>query len=76
MSLVTLLQYSHAHYVQFPYACVGQFSFLQLSIASSPIYPEILRRVKEGDKLLDLGCAFGQELRRLVRSPLWNFLEK
>ncbi|KAJ5294322.1 hypothetical protein PENANT_c006G08543 [Penicillium antarcticum] len=50
----------------FPYACVGKFSFLQLSIASSPAYPEILRRVKAGDKLLDLGCAFGQELRRLI----------
>nr|BAW27597.1 putative methyltransferase [Aspergillus stellatus] len=50
----------------FPYACVGQFSFLELSIASSPCYPEILRRVKDGEKLLDLGCAFGQELRRLI----------
>ncbi|KAJ5223943.1 hypothetical protein N7468_008485 [Penicillium chermesinum] len=50
----------------FPYACVGKFSFLQLSIASSPCYPEMLDRVKNGDKLLDLGCAFGQELRQLI----------
>jgi cyclopropane fatty-acyl-phospholipid synthase-like methyltransferase len=27
----------------------------------------MLERVKNGDKLLDLGCAFGQELRQLVR---------
>lgn len=50
----------------FPYACIGKFSFLQLSIASSPLYPELLRRTKDGEKLLDLGCAFGQELRRLI----------
>nr|UOK93806.1 atlF [Penicillium chrysogenum] len=50
----------------FPYACIGKFSFLQLSIASSPLYPELLRRTKGGEKLLDLGCAFGQELRRLI----------
>jgi hypothetical protein len=26
----------------------------------------MLDRVKKGDRLLDLGCAFGQELRQLV----------
>ncbi|KAL2783209.1 hypothetical protein BJX66DRAFT_345152 [Aspergillus keveii] len=50
----------------FPYACIGQFSFVELSIAESPYYREILERVKKGDKLLDLGCAFGQELRQLM----------
>nr|UPX44787.1 hypothetical protein FAC4K13_04 [Penicillium camemberti] len=50
----------------FPYACIGQASFLELSIASSPMYPEMLERVKKGEKLLDLGCAFGQELRQLI----------
>lgn len=28
----------------------------------------MLERVKKGEKLLDLGCAFGQELRQLVSS--------
>lgn len=28
----------------------------------------MLDRVKKGEKLLDLGCALGQELRQLVRS--------
>ncbi|KAL5334681.1 hypothetical protein BJX70DRAFT_377422 [Aspergillus crustosus] len=50
----------------FPYACIGQFSFVELSIADSPYYPEMLERTKQGDKLLDLGCAFGQELRQLL----------
>ncbi|CBF80430.1 protein ausD [Aspergillus nidulans FGSC A4] len=50
----------------FPYACIGQFSFVELSIAASPYYPEMLERVKNGHKLLDLGCAFGQELRQLI----------
>ncbi|KAJ5902878.1 hypothetical protein N7495_003406 [Penicillium taxi] len=50
----------------FPYACIGQAAFLDLRIASSPVYQEMLGRVKNGEKLLDLGCAFGQELRQLI----------
>ncbi|GES66574.1 methyltransferase trt5 [Aspergillus terreus] len=50
----------------FPYACIGQFSFVELSIADSPCYAEMLDRTKHGQKLLDLGCAFGQELRQLI----------
>jgi hypothetical protein len=37
-----------------------------MSIAQSPLYPEILDRLKSGEKLLDVGCAVGQELRQLV----------
>jgi len=29
-------------------------------------YPEVLERVKHGEKFLDLGCCFGQEIRQLV----------
>jgi cyclopropane fatty-acyl-phospholipid synthase-like methyltransferase len=39
-----------------------------MRIATSQDYPEMLERVKKGQKLLDLGCAFGQELRQLVSS--------
>lgn len=35
----------------------------------------MLERVKKGDRLLDLGCAFGQELRQLV-SPAESMLQK
>lgn len=39
---------------------------LELDLHRMSIYPEILERVKFGDKFLDLGCALGQELRHLV----------
>lgn len=52
--------------MQFPYPCIGQFRFLDLSISSAPQYPEILQRVKDGQKLLDVGCCFGQDVRKLV----------
>ncbi|KAJ6104454.1 hypothetical protein N7523_010774 [Penicillium sp. IBT 18751x] len=50
----------------FPYPCIGSFRFLDLSIPQSPVYAEVLRRLKSGEKLLDVGCAIGQELRQLV----------
>ncbi|KAJ5675616.1 hypothetical protein N7462_008513 [Penicillium macrosclerotiorum] len=49
----------------FPYPCIGAFRFLDMSICQSPVYPEILERLKSGQKLLDVGCAVGQELRQL-----------
>lgn len=50
-----------------PYPCIGMFQFLDLSLKSmTKVYPEILDRVKNGDKFLDLGCCLGQEIRQLV----------
>ena len=37
-----------------------------MTVADSDAYPEILERTKRGDKFLDLGCCFGQEIRQLV----------
>jgi hypothetical protein len=46
-----------------PYRCIGQFRFLDLSISHYPHYPAILERLKKGDQnFLDLGCCFGQDL--------------
>jgi hypothetical protein len=42
------------------------FRFLDLSIITTHVYPEIVERIKHGDKFLDLGCCFGQEIRKLV----------
>lgn len=51
----------------FPYPCIGQWRFLDLSIGRHELYPEILSRMKSGQqKYLDLGCCFGQDIRRLV----------
>ncbi|KAF2092808.1 hypothetical protein NA57DRAFT_49545 [Rhizodiscina lignyota] len=50
----------------YPYPCIGQFRFLDMSIEEMDSYPEMLKRLKSGDKLLDLGCCFGQEIRKLV----------
>ena len=38
-----------------------------MSISRSPRYPEVLKRMKEEDNvLLDLGCCFAQDIRKLV----------
>ena len=42
------------------------FQFLDLSLSTTDVYEEVLRRVKAGDKFLDLGCCLGQEIRQLV----------
>ncbi|KAF4161518.1 hypothetical protein CNMCM6936_003359 [Aspergillus lentulus] len=52
--------------LQCPYPCVAKFMFLEPAISTLPCFDAIVERVKEGQKLLDMGCAFGQELRQLV----------
>lgn len=42
------------------------FQFLDLSLMALDVYPEVLERVKQGEKFLDLGCCLGQEIRQLV----------
>jgi len=51
-----------------PYPCIGMGRFLQMAIGNHHLYqPEILPRMLRGDqKYLDLGCAFAQDIRRLV----------
>ncbi|KAF6228818.1 hypothetical protein HO173_011666 [Letharia columbiana] len=52
----------------FPYACIGQLRFLNLSLRTHPAYPQILHRLTStpNTTLLDLGCCFAQDLRQLV----------
>jgi SAM-dependent methyltransferase len=40
--------------------------FLDLSMMTTDIYPEVLERIKHGENFLDLGCCLGQEIRKLV----------
>lgn len=49
-----------------PYPCIGLFRFLDFSIHLSPDYSSVVKRVQEGATLLDLGCCFGQDIRKLA----------
>ncbi|KAH8811716.1 hypothetical protein F5884DRAFT_855054 [Xylogone sp. PMI_703] len=50
-----------------PYPCLGGFRFLDLSIRNYPNYSTILERLKsKNETFLDLGCCFGQEIRKLA----------
>ncbi|KAB5550009.1 hypothetical protein GE09DRAFT_1128660 [Coniochaeta sp. 2T2.1] len=53
----------------FPWPCVGQFRFLDLSLSRQLSYPRILSLLQQSDpvRLLDVGCCFAQDLRKLVR---------
>ncbi|KAI0473123.1 hypothetical protein GGR56DRAFT_600496 [Xylariaceae sp. FL0804] len=61
----------------YPWPCIGQMRFLRLSLASYPAYPRILELLRADDlpqqqqqrrrrQYLDLGCCFGQDMRKLV----------
>ncbi|EMC99049.1 hypothetical protein BAUCODRAFT_64579 [Baudoinia panamericana UAMH 10762] len=51
-----------------PYPCIGLWRFLDFGIAKHKLYkPEILPRMLTGEQTyLDLGCAFAQDIRKLV----------
>ncbi len=42
------------------------FRFLDLSIRRHPRYAEVVSRLQNGQKFVDLGCCFGQEVRQLA----------
>ncbi|KAF6235302.1 hypothetical protein HO173_006497 [Letharia columbiana] len=51
----------------YPYPCIGQFLFLNLTINLSPYYPTLVARLRDpAHTLLDLGCCFAQDVRKLV----------
>lgn len=39
---------------------------MNFSICERPIYPQLIQRLKAGQKLLDLGCCFGADVRRFI----------
>lgn len=54
-------------YETFAYHTIGQLLFLNLHSATHPQYKNVLNRLQSsGHKLLDVGCCFGQEMRKLV----------
>lgn len=51
----------------YPYPCIGQFLFLNLTINLSPYYPTLVSRLRDENQIfLDLGCCFAQDVRKLV----------
>ena len=51
------------------YPCIGGFSFLSLTFTTHREYKVVLERLKsplDDEKLIDLGCCFGQALRKLA----------
>ena len=53
----------------YSYYCVASFSFINSSLGESfgrEFYDGVLQRLKRGDMLLDLACAFGYTARNLV----------
>ncbi|CAG8372191.1 unnamed protein product [Penicillium salamii] len=50
----------------FPYPCIGIFRFIDFGACQSLVYPSVVERIKEGQTFLDLGCCFGQDIRKLV----------
>jgi hypothetical protein len=50
----------------FPYPCIGQLRFIDLSLSRSPAYARVLSSLHAGSKLLDLGCCVAQDMRKLV----------
>ncbi|KAF6234646.1 hypothetical protein HO173_007272 [Letharia columbiana] len=53
----------------FPYPCIGRLRFLDFSLSTMPSYDKILSSLssKEDPKtLMDVGCCFGQDLRKLL----------
>jgi len=50
----------------YPYPCIGLMRFLELSLCHSPSYSLIVSRLQAGATLLDIGCCFAQDLRKLV----------
>ncbi|KAJ5578640.1 uncharacterized protein N7459_007604 [Penicillium hispanicum] len=50
----------------YPYPCIGVFRFIDFGAYNSPVYPSVVERIKAGQTFLDLGCCFGQDIRKLV----------
>ncbi|KAH0490041.1 hypothetical protein TgHK011_001526 [Trichoderma gracile] len=57
--------YTHVEAIR-AYPCIRRYRFLDLVLKTTSVYQEVLERVKNGDKFMDLGCCFGQEIRQLI----------
>lgn len=50
----------------FPYPCLGNWGFLNLSLTDNPNYSDVVERIQKGQTYHDIGCCMGQDIRKLV----------
>ncbi|CAL1715524.1 unnamed protein product [Somion occarium] len=55
-------------YAVYPYPCIRRFSFTKLKISRFPAYQDLLQlgRERPGALFIDLGCCFGNDVRKAV----------
>ncbi|KAI9059638.1 hypothetical protein FKP32DRAFT_1596194 [Trametes sanguinea] len=55
-------------YAIYPYPCIRRFAFLSLKLARLPAYKQLLTlgRERKGAIFLDIGCCFGNDIRKAV----------
>ncbi|KAI4199447.1 MAG: hypothetical protein LQ348_001886 [Seirophora lacunosa] len=56
----------HRAYALCPYPCIGLLRFLVCSLSAHPLYSDILARLAQDASLVDLGCCFAQDIRKLA----------
>ncbi|TFY67067.1 hypothetical protein EVJ58_g1865 [Rhodofomes roseus] len=63
-------------YQVYPYPCIRRFAFMKLKIFRLPAYSKLLRlgNEREGAIFLDIGCCFGNDVRKAISSgyPMRN----
>jgi len=55
-------------YSIYPYPCIQRFGFTKLRIFRAPAYKRVLElgRTRENPILLDIGCCFGNDVRKVI----------
>ncbi|KAF3914878.1 hypothetical protein ABW20_dc0106179 [Dactylellina cionopaga] len=48
------------------YPCVGLWHFFKFGMTELPFYSEIIERLKQGQRILDMGCFMGLDGRKLI----------
>ncbi|OJT14325.1 hypothetical protein TRAPUB_9116 [Trametes pubescens] len=73
-----LLRVQAEAYAVYPYPCIRGFLFLKLKLSQLPAYVRLLAmgRERQGAILLDIGCCFGNDIRKAVYDgyPIENII--
>ncbi|KAI0770379.1 hypothetical protein C8Q74DRAFT_1218729 [Fomes fomentarius] len=63
-----IIAVQHKAFALYRYPCIRMFEFMKLKIARLPGYPQFIKlgREREGAIFLDMGCCFGNDIRKAV----------